>query len=105
MDIMFSPRGAVTGPSAGAGVIQLYLTDQAGADLGLDPAYGVNATGSVDPPIPDKILVSIFTRTGNVNVTPVLTTDARNNYSGAATPDGYADDPFYFSERGEVAGK
>ncbi|HET6424361.1 MAG TPA: prepilin-type N-terminal cleavage/methylation domain-containing protein [Planctomycetaceae bacterium] len=105
MDIMFSPRGAVTGPSAGSGVIHLYVTDQAAADLGLDPAYGVNATGSVDPPIPDKALVSIFTRTGNVTVSPVNTTDARNNYTLAPGADNYADDPFYFSERGEVAGK
>ncbi len=105
MDIMFSPRGGVAGSAAGTGVIHLYLTEQAAADLGLDPAWGVNATGTVDPPIPDKILVSIFTRTGNVNVTPVQTADAFNNTSGASGQDGYADDPFYYSERGEVAGK
>ena len=113
MDIMFSPRGAVMGQAAGAGVIQLYLTEQAAADLRLDPGFKANPTGAALLPagidettaIPDKVLVTIFTRTGNVSVTPVLTTDNRNNYTGAATPDGYADDPFYFSERGEVAGK
>lgn len=112
MDIMFSPRGAVSGIAGGSGVIHLYLTEQSAADLGLDPGFKDNAAAPLIPtgvdastPIPDKILVSIFTRTGNVNVTPVRTIDNFNNTTGASSPDGYADDPFFFSERGEVAGK
>lgn len=97
MDVMFSPRGGVTGLAAGAGVIHLYVTDLAGAEMRLDAGYGVNLTTTPDPPIPDKYLVSIFSRTGNIIVSPVRTIDANNN--------GIADDPFYFAERGEVAGK
>lgn len=98
MDLMFSPRGGVTGLAAASGIIHFYLTDQAAADLILDASYGVNATGTLDPPIPDKFLVSVFTRTGNVVVSPVNTVDS-------SPANGIADDPFFYSERGEVAGK
>lgn len=92
LDLMFSPRGAITGTAAASGVIHFYITDMSAADQQLDAAYiGTN------PPIPDKSIVSIFTRTGNVISSPVNTVDANN--------DRIADDPFFYPERGEVAGR
>lgn len=117
MDLMFSPRGTIFGPEAAQGVIQLYVTETRNL-LGLpmnislsgsanasgttyaqllDPAYGEQASGSLDPPAVDKSVVTIFTQTGQVICSPVRTQDSNN--------DGFADDPFYFSERGEVAGR
>lgn len=101
LDVLFSPRGAVTGPSASSGVIHLYVTEQAAADNQLDAAY----TGGGPIAIPDKFAVSIFTRTGNIIVSPINATDAFNNGSGAVGADGIADDPFFYPERGEVAGR
>lgn len=100
LDILFSPRGSVIGPAAASGIIQLYLTEEFAAEAGLDPSY---ETG--DFPVPDNIITTIFTRTGTVITSPVNKTDQFNNVSGAAGADGRADDPFYYSERGEVAGK
>ncbi len=97
MDLMFSPRGMITGPAAATGIIHFYITEQSAADLLLEAGYGANATTALDPPVPDKSLVTVFTRTGNVIASPVNTTDSDNN--------GRADDPFYYAERGEVAGK
>lgn len=117
MDLMFSPRGTIIGPEAAQGVVQLYVTETRNL-LGLpmnislstnanasgttyvqllDPAYGEQASGSLDPPAVDKSLVTIFTRTGLVICSPVRTQDQNT--------DGFADDPFYYAERGEVAGR
>lgn len=100
LDILFSPRGSVIGPAAASGIIQLYLTEEFAAEAGLDPSYE-----SGDFPVPDSIVTTIFTRTGTVITSPVNKTDQYNNGTGAAVADGRADDPFYYSERGEVAGK
>jgi len=100
LDILFSPRGSVIGPAAATGIIQLYLTEEFAAEAGLDPSYE-----SGDFPVPDSIVTTIFTRTGTVITSSVNKTDQYNNASGAAGPDNRADDPFYYSERGEVAGK
>jgi len=128
MDLMFSPRGTITGPPAAQGIIHLYVTETlnlaglpttvalsssanpAGVTYAqlMDAGYGTNATGGkADPPIPNKVLTTIFTRTGQVTCTPVRTDD---NYSNSyvnttSGQDGFADDPFYFAERGEVAGR
>ena len=96
-------RGGVTGLAAASGVIHFYLTEQAAADLTLNAGFRDNPAaalpGGIDPstPIPDKMLVSVFTRTGNVVVSSVNATDTN--------ADGIADDPLFYSERGEVAGK
>lgn len=100
LDILFSPRGSVIGPAAASGIIQLYLTEEFAAEAGLDPSYE-----SGDFPVPDSIVTTIFTRTGTVITSPVNKTDQYNNGTGAAVADGRADDPFYYSERGEVAGQ
>jgi prepilin-type N-terminal cleavage/methylation domain-containing protein len=96
LDIMFSPRGAVTGPAAGSGLIHLYLTEREGSDRDLDPGY-VPASTADEQPV-EKLVVTIYTRTGHVSSAPVNTDDAINNQTEAAGPDGLADDPFKFAE-------
>lgn len=100
LDLMFSPRGSITGTAAASGIIHLYLTEMTAADLQLDAAYS-----GTSPSIPDKNVVTLFTRTGNVITSPINTTDTLNNSDGSLSPDGIADDPFFFPERGEVAGR
>ncbi|WP_373649196.1 Tfp pilus assembly protein FimT/FimU [Schlesneria sp. DSM 10557] len=100
LDIMFSPRGSITGTAAASGIIHLYVTEMTAADLQLDAAY----SGS-DPAVPDKNVVTIFSRTGNVITSPVNSTDVINNQDGSNSPDGIADDPFFYPERGEIAGR
>ncbi len=101
MDVMFSPRGVVIGPSAQAGLIHLYIGDQKDADL--DRTYWTNTTPPTssapeygfwtDPMSPnyergDKVVLTLFTRTGAVSTHPV-----------------HPSDRFKFAETGEVAGK
>lgn len=92
LDLLFSPRGNVTGNASASGLVHLYVTEASAADQQLDAAYVGKS-----PPVPDKYAVTIFTRTGNVIVSPINTTDANNDL--------IADDPFFFPERGEVAGR
>lgn len=103
MDVMFSPRGVVIGTAAQRGIIHLYVGDQKDADRDRlywqspstyptvsAPEYGVwtdpTANGYERG---DKVIVSIFTRTGAVSTHHI--------YSNS--------DPFRFAETGEVAGK
>ncbi|MDB5342513.1 MAG: hypothetical protein JWP89_890 [Schlesneria sp.] len=88
MDVMFSPRGTVIGSSASRGVIHFYVGVQTDADKGLLPE---------DPTGGDKVVVSLFGRTGVVSVHPVDlidTTTVTGTY-----------DYFKYAETGEVAGK
>lgn len=51
-------------------------------------------------PVRDRRIVSVFTQTGAVSIHPVNASDvAENNGAG----NGFADDPYYYSEVGEVA--
>lgn len=102
MDIMFSPRGVVVGSAAQNGIIHLYIADQKDADL--DRLYWQNPSSYptvsapeygfwTDPMSPnyargDKIIMTVFTRTGAVSSHPV-----------------HPADTFKFAETGEVAGK
>jgi prepilin-type N-terminal cleavage/methylation domain-containing protein len=106
MDVMFSPRGVVIGPAAQNGIIHLYIGDQKDADR--DRAYWSNPSSYPTSSAPeygiwtdsssngyergDKVILTIFTRTGAISTHSVFnsTTDA---------------DPFRFAETGEVAGK
>lgn len=114
-DILFSPRGMVVGPEASQGIIHLYVCEQKDADRdrldwAVDPAtisspvrwsapeYGASQTAS-DPNGPlyergDKLVVSIFTRTGAITVNPVH-----------PQADSQPSERFRYSETGEVAGK
>ena len=103
MDVMFSPRGVVIGPSAQAGIIHFYLGDQKDADM--DRTYWTNTTPPTnsapeygiwtDPTAispnyerGDKLILTLFTRTGAVSTHPIHPLDR-----------------FKFAETGEVAGK
>lgn len=103
MDVMFSPRGVVIGPAAQAGIIHLYLGEQKDADLDRTywttttpptnsaPEYGFWTDPTAISPNyerGDKIVLTIFTRTGAVSTHPIHPTDR-----------------FKFAETGEVAGK
>ena len=96
LDLMFTPRGTITGTAAQRGLIHLYVGEQKDADYdrlvpwasnGTSPSeYGAASNGYERG---DKIVVSVFTRTGTISVHPVFSNS----------------DPFKFAETGEVAGK
>uniref|UniRef100_A0A7C4QQX4 Prepilin-type N-terminal cleavage/methylation domain-containing protein n=1 Tax=Schlesneria paludicola TaxID=360056 RepID=A0A7C4QQX4_9PLAN len=106
-DILFSPRGVVVGPEASSGIIHLYIGEQKDADRdradwaaggSSAPEYGSGQTAS-DPTGPayqrgDKLVVSIFTRTGAISVNPIH-----------PLADSQPNQRFRYSETGEVAGK
>lgn len=87
MDIMYSPRGSITGSMAARGPIYLYIADRQDAERDLDPAVSKG----------EKLIMAIFPQTGNVATFPVDVTDADNN--------SIADDPFALAKKGAVAGK
>jgi prepilin-type N-terminal cleavage/methylation domain-containing protein len=103
MDVMFSPRGVVIGPAAQSGIIHFYIADQKDADLDRQywgspssyptssaPEYGNWGAAAMSPNYErgDKVILTLFTRTGAVSSHPVHPTDT-----------------FRFAETGEVAGK
>lgn len=87
MDIMFSPRGWITGSVSAGGPIFLYVCDRADAEKNLDP---VVAKG-------EKMILALFPQTGSVATFPVDLTDSNN--------DNIADDPFLRAKKGAIAGK
>ena len=89
-DLMFSPRGSITGPIAAGGPIYFYIADRQDAEQNKDPA-DPTAKG-------DKLILAIFPQTGLVATFPVDVTDTSPN-------DGIADDPFAFAKKGAVAGR
>ena len=117
MDILFSPRGVVTGPLAARGLVHLYLAERKdvvhAVDIGLEaggsviPRLPVNnvagATAKVpdlnqfnqDEPIGQRKVISIFTQTGKVSSHEIDPTPK-------ITPDGTAANPFHFATKGEA---
>lgn len=110
-DVLFSPNGTVTGLAASAGIIQLYIADQAD----VDQAFDTDNNGTIDvrfTPGADQItdpisgnpiiregnerIVSLRTQTGAIGVHNVDPTDASPN-------DGLADDPFRYAYLGAPA--
>lgn len=81
MDIMFSPRGTITGPLAAQGIIHLLLAESGdtAVKLAADSAASPNVSTSLHKPrsvprtIPpestqgEKMIVTLFTRTGAVS--------------------------------------
>lgn len=116
MDVLFSPQGTVTGSSASTGVIHLVVTEQAAADQGLPTFYNPNdyltwpapSPTTSDPlpyeSVPDKTVVSVFTRTGGAICSPVESTYAVSA-SSPVSQRVILSDPFVYAERGEVAGR
>lgn len=73
MDILFSPRGTITGPLAAQGILHFLLAERADAARQLPPESSPG----------EKLAVTLFTRTGAVSTHPI---DA----SAALGPDGAA---------------
>ena len=86
-DIMFSPRGSITGPLGAGGPIYLYIAERNDAEQNLDPVVSKG----------EKLILAIYPQTGNVSTFNVDTTDADNN--------NIADDPFLQAKKGVVAGQ
>lgn len=120
IDIMFSPRGGVTGPIAVGGPIHFLLTDLQDASALDDADAYDNSTGRRIPdgsadnprrplsPIDrrnrgEKLVLTIFPQTGNVQTFPIDPTDVVDNVTGASGPDGLADDLFRFARLGSAA--
>ena len=89
IDIMFSPRGMVTGPLAALGPIHLLINSLSDATQNLNPIDPANRG--------EKLIFTIFPQTGLVATFPIDPTDANN--------DGLADDLFHFAKIGSAAGQ
>jgi type II secretory pathway pseudopilin PulG len=89
IDIMFSPRGMLTGPIAAQGALHFLLNDISDASANLNPIDPRN-TG-------EKLVLTVFPQTGLVATFPIDPTDANN--------DGIADDLFHFAKLGSTAGQ
>jgi prepilin-type N-terminal cleavage/methylation domain-containing protein len=102
IDLMFTPRGNITGSASVMGPIHFLIHDMQDA-AARDP--GPNNTFVPLSPISpknrsDKIILTIFPATGNVQAFPIDPTDVLNNSDGSAGPDGLADDLFRFARNG-----
>lgn len=103
MDIMFSPRGIVTGSVAGSGLIHFLLADAEDTLRGLAPPGDESA---IDPDLHAQgewRIVTLNTRTGHVSTHEIARDDVLNNANGNPGADGLSDDPFQYAETGEVA--
>ena len=89
IDIMYSPRGMLTGPVAALGPLHFLLNNISDASANLNPIDPRN-TG-------DKLVLTVFPQTGLVATFPIDPTDANQ--------DGLADDLFHFAKLGSAAGQ
>jgi hypothetical protein len=89
IDIMYSPRGIVTGSLAALGPMHFLLNDISDASRNLNPLDPENRG--------EKLILTIFLQTGLVAVFPIDPTDANH--------DGVADDLFRFAKQGSTAGQ
>lgn len=98
MDLMFSARGMISGPSGAQGPIHLFLRDVQDATAGVNP-YAVGSPTSSNPDLSkgDRLIVTLFPQTGLVQTFEMDATDANG--------DGIADQPFNFSMQGKSAGR
>lgn len=117
IDIMFSPRGMISGFLAGVGPLHFAIRDIQDASIPdpnplwtgqrLDPANQLSSTNpSGSPGIKGDILIlSIFPQTGLVQTFEADLTDVVNNTTNAAGADGHADNLFRFAQAGMSAGR
>ena len=87
IDIMYSPRGMLTGPVTALGPLHFLLNNIRDASANLNPIDPRN-TG-------DKLVLTVFPQTGLVATFPIDPTDANH--------DGFADDLFHFAKLGIMA--
>ncbi len=90
MDVLFSPRGTLYGPLAAQGLLHFYLEETDDLTKNLLPQ---------DPTSGQKLLVSLYTQTGNVATSPVYINPLVNS-SGSTYYDYY-----FYAETGEVANR
>jgi prepilin-type N-terminal cleavage/methylation domain-containing protein len=115
VDIMFSPRGGVTGFLAGLGAMHFLMRDlKDAANTNVNP-WAVGAPGSANPDLNsgDRMVLTIFPQTGLVQIFEIDPTDSFTNPSvsspvvapGSGGPDGIADNLFNFAQQGKSAGR
>ena len=105
-DIMFSPRGGVSGYLSAQGPLHFLLRDVQDASSGVNPfAVGAPGTANQDQSKGDRLIVSLFPQTGLVQTFEMDATDNSNNQTGQPGPDGLADNPFNFAQQGQSAGR
>jgi prepilin-type N-terminal cleavage/methylation domain-containing protein len=97
VDLMFSPRGNITGVPSALGVLMFAVRTIQDATSGVDPA-APNASG-------DTLILSVTPATGLVQTYEADLTDAFVNSTGAAGSDGLADDLFRLAKAGQSAGR
>ena len=97
IDVMFSPRGNVAGPTGGLGVLCLTLRDIRDATRKIDPADATTQG--------DCLILAVFPQTGLVQTFDADLTDAVVNAAGLPGADGKADNLFSFVQKGQSAGR
>jgi len=116
LDVLFSPRGTVTGSAAAQGLLHFYIAETADIDrLQADtsipattiPANRIPSEAWADDagPIGDRVIVTLFTLTGAISTHQVDPTDVRHNVTLVLGADNRADDAYRYAELGEVAGQ
>lgn len=113
VDVMFSPRGSVSGFVGGLGPLHFLMRSLKDATAGANPwAVGGPATANPDQSRDDRLILSVFPQTGLVQVFEIDTTDNFANPTtntpvslpGTGSPDGIADDLFALARKGKSAG-
>jgi prepilin-type N-terminal cleavage/methylation domain-containing protein len=103
LDFMYTPRGSIEGAVGTSGPLFFLLNDLADA-LSVDPDNPASPLNPIHPRNKgEKLVLAVFPSTGNVQTFPIDPTDAINNSTGAATPDGLPDDLFSFARRASAA--
>jgi prepilin-type N-terminal cleavage/methylation domain-containing protein len=114
IDIIFSPRGNVTGITSALGALffcirsiqDATLPDLNNNNISLDPGYNGQVIGGTTTRIPsDTLILAVFPQTGLVQTFEADVTDVVNNQTGVAGADGRADNIFNFAQRGQSAGR
>ena len=119
LDLMFSPRGAIAGPTVALGPLHFMLRDLKDAtSLPIVPNYtpgnvvlpdgwivSVTANTPLNPNQGDRMILTVYPQTGLVQTFEMDLTDNFNNITLAAGADGYADNPFSFAQQGRSAGR
>src|SRR5262249_44538562 len=101
VDIMFSPRGGVSGYLSALGPLHFLLRDLKSATAGVDPRN----LAAVQTANAELMVLTVFPQTGLVQVFEVDPADLADNTSGTAGADGLADDLFAFAKQGKSAGR
>jgi prepilin-type N-terminal cleavage/methylation domain-containing protein len=114
IDVMFSPRGNVSGYVGGLGPMHFLFRSLKDATAGRNP-WAVGQTGSANPDLneDDRMILTVLPQTGLVQAFEIDPTDLYTNpstttpisYPGTGSPDGIADNLFNFAQKGKAAGR